>query len=283
MIEIVLREIKIQKNERLAYTVSLMNLLQKLIRESVRPIKRYYARRRDSGYAIKVPSPPTYNQDGLISFHNTSFMEDPAFQSAYQRGVEAAGKDYRFHWRVHVALWIASHAINLEGDFVECGVNKGVLSSCIMKYLNWNERNRNFYLFDTFCGLDETVLLEEEAALGLMEKSKVGYRECFEEVKQNFKEFKNVQFIRGTVPATLDQVEIPKVCYVSIDMNCANPEIAAAQRFWPKMTQGAMMLLDDYAYGISGIQKKAFDQFAKERNTQVLSLPTGQGLLIKST
>ena len=39
------------------------------------------------------------------------------------------------------------------GDFVECGVNKGFLSSAIMEYLDWNSLDRGFYLLDTFAGL----------------------------------------------------------------------------------------------------------------------------------
>ena len=76
----------------------------------------------------------TYNQDGLISNHNHDFMLDPAFCKAYQRGVQAC-QDYKWHWRVHIGLWAAYSGSKLQGDFVECGVNRGVLSSAIMDYL----------------------------------------------------------------------------------------------------------------------------------------------------
>ena len=46
-----------------------------------------------------------YDQDGLRSIHNHEFMDDPAFRKAYERGVRAAGDDYRWHWRVHIGLW----------------------------------------------------------------------------------------------------------------------------------------------------------------------------------
>ncbi len=93
-----------------------------------------------------VLSPPgvRYNQDGLISVHSTEFMTDPRFLKAYARGVRAAGEDYQWHWRVHVGLWASYHAVKLEGDFVECGVNRGALSSAILDYLNWNELDRRF-------------------------------------------------------------------------------------------------------------------------------------------
>ena len=41
------------------------------------------------------------------------------------------------------------------------------------------------------------------------------------------------------------------------------------------------MLLDDYAYHGYLSQKIAMDQFAQEKGIKILSLPTGQGLLVK--
>src|ERR1043166_4934976 len=90
-----------------------------------------------------------YDQDGLRSIHNHAFMEERAFQQAYQRGVQAVGSDsYHWHWRVHIGLWAASNACCLPGDFVECGVNYGFLSSAIMAYLDWNQVGKTFYLLD---------------------------------------------------------------------------------------------------------------------------------------
>ncbi|MBS0623818.1 MAG: class I SAM-dependent methyltransferase [Verrucomicrobia bacterium] len=156
-------------------------------------------------------------------------------------------------------------------------MNKGFLSSAIMQYLNWNSLDRQFYLFDTFCGFDSSLLNKEEA---IRAKNSKQYEDCYEIAKKNFKEFKNTHLIRGSVPSTLSQVQINKVAYLSIDMNCAAPEIAAAEYFWPKMAKGGLIILDDYAYVSMTPQKRAFDKFAKDHHTQILSLPTGQGLLI---
>lgn len=254
------------------------------------PVKQIIKRLiRVTGYDIsRVPPPsraqrlayPKYNQDSLITVHNHDFMKDPEFIAAYERGVKA-DKDHKWHWRVHVALWAASHAKHLEGDFVECGVSKGFLSSAIANYLNWNSLNKQFFLFDTFCGIPEHCLNENERKQGRSEFGKELYSECYEQVKANFAEFKNVHLIRGIVPDTLLTEDIPKVCYLSIDMNCAEPEIAAAEFFWDKMVSGAIALLDDYAYAGFDEQKKAFDKFALSKGIKILSLPTGQGLYVK--
>ena len=83
---------------------------------------------------------------------------DRAHATAYARGVIAVGSDYQWHWRVHVGLWAAFSASKLDGDFVECGVNRGFLSSAIMEDLDWDRLGKTFYLLDTFAGVDEEMI-----------------------------------------------------------------------------------------------------------------------------
>lgn len=224
----------------------------------------------------------SFDEDGLISIHNHDFTKSKKFISAYERGIKAHKSDIGWRWRVHVGLWAASYASKLEGDFVECGVNKGFLSSAIMNYIHWNTIHKKFYLFDTFCGIEKSLVSKEEIALGRIKESESTYSECYKEVKNNFEEYKNVILIRGSVPSTLRNIRIHKVCYLSIDMNNYKPEIAAVEFFWNKIVHGGIILLDDYAYFGYLPQKKAFDAFAHKKRVEILSLPTGQGVIIKT-
>jgi len=159
-----------------------------------------------SNYPVDIDVPEiansVYDQDGLRSIHNHDFKWQPDFSAAYERGVKATGMDYQWHWRVHVGLWAASIAAKLPGDFVECGVNKGFLSSSIMHYLDWNSRDKTFYLLDTFSGLDLRYVSEQELAEGAVEKNKsmidTGmYTVDLEPVRRNFEEWNNVRIIQG--------------------------------------------------------------------------------------
>ncbi|MCX6466256.1 MAG: alpha/beta hydrolase, partial [Pseudonocardiales bacterium] len=68
--------------------------------------------------------------------------------------------------------FVAAFAARLRGDFVECGVNWGFLSSAIMHYLDWDRHGKTFYLFDTFAGLDPKIVSETERRQGAMEQSR---------------------------------------------------------------------------------------------------------------
>jgi len=80
-------------------------------------------------YVLNNKSKVTYNNDGLTTIHNCDFMFDEWFSQAYKKGKETGSWGRAdIYWRTHVACFVAQIGKNLEGDFVECGVNKGGLS-----------------------------------------------------------------------------------------------------------------------------------------------------------
>ncbi|MEE6176638.1 TylF/MycF/NovP-related O-methyltransferase [Mycobacterium sp. 050134] len=229
-----------------------------------------------------------YAADGLISIHRHAFMDDPQFQRAYRRGVQAiGGRDrYHWHWRVNVGLWAASCASRLDGDFVECGVNYGFLSSAVMEFLEWDRLGKTFYLLDTFAGLDSRYITAGESRSGILKKNKKHLRDGFyvnsvDGVRANFAQWHNHRIIVGAIPETLEQVEARTIAFLHIDMNCAPPEVAALRNLWPRLVPGAFVLLDDYAFRGSEEQRLAMDAVASELGVSICALPTGQGLLIK--
>ena len=231
---------------------------------------------------VNIGAKVAYDTDGLATMHNADFIQHPRFATAYAAGkaTDSWGpKDIQ--WRAYVCCWAADIASHLPGDFVECGVNRGGYSRAIIDYVNFQQLDKTFYLLDTFQGLDESRMSDDEKK---RHDPTMGgrYTDCYQAVCDTFKAF-NTRIIQGTVPDTLPQVDTTQVAFLSIDMNCAEPEIAAIHYFWDKLVPGAMVVLDDYAWVSHLPQKEAFDAFATEKNIPILALPTGQGLLMKPT
>jgi hypothetical protein len=190
-------------------------------------------------------------------------------------------EDIHIEWRVMMACWLAAHSKRLVGDFVECGVNTGITSLAICEYINFNTLDRTFYLFDTYQGIPESSMSSREREARLRE-NKMMYPDCFEQATRNFAPFPRARLIRGQVPDSLTTVSIEACAYLHLDMNVAKPERAAIEHFWPKMPSGAPVLLDDYGWMPYREQKESLDDFAKIHGVEIMTLPTGQGLLIKS-
>ena len=229
---------------------------------------------------------PTYADDGLISQHLVGFMEDKLFINAYQYGkATGALKNHPgdIHFRAYIACWAAKHAMGLNGDFVECGVGMGLLSRTVVEYIKFNEIDKKFYLFDTYEGipLSDATNANERANINYL--NNIHFNHHYDgEVSETFKNFPNVKMIKGRVPNSFQDVALNEICYISIDMNNAIAEIEAIKYLWPKLVNGGLIVLDHYAYGPEfSTQKIAWDLFASQKKITILTLPTGQGLIIK--
>ncbi len=221
--------------------------------------------------------PYSFEEDGLATSQNRDFIHDPRFQRAYALGKQTGSwHNHELRWRIHVLLWAAASSARLPGAFVECGVNRGGFARSIISYTDFGHLKKDYYLFDTFSGFDSGQLSDAE-------RQTVApiyhYQECYKDVQREFQAMPFVKIIRGAVPGSL--IDVGPVAFLSIDMNCVAPEIAAAKFFWPHLSPGAFIVLDDYGFTLHHLQKLAFDELAKSWGTEILSLPTGQGLIIK--
>ncbi len=213
-----------------------------------------------------------YAEDGLWTYHAHPFAQDPRFDRAYERAVRAGGDDYRIRWRVHTILWAAERAAAMEGAFVECGTGRGFMASAICDYLEWGERP--FYLYDTFESTPPAGHAVAVASAALP-----NYATGADSVRANFAVWPGVQLVVGRIPETLQ--ETGRVAFLHIDLNHPAAEEAVVRHFWPRLAPGASMVFDDYGFEGYEAQRESADSLGLELGFRVLSLPTGQGLVIR--
>lgn len=227
-----------------------------------------------------VRGPLSYSDEVMSTRQNCDMLADPAFVRAYAAGKQTNswGRS-NMRWRMYNMCYWAWYASQLGGDFVECGVNRGGSALAMALYIDLSNRtDLKFYLLDTFEGFPEEYVLEEERVIGATSNT---YSNSYDYVRSLFTNYPNVELVRGPVPETLEQVSTQRVAFVSIDMNIVQPEIAAAEFFWPRMVRGGVMVIDDYGWSSHRLQKDAFDDFSLQHNVKILVLPTGQGVIMK--
>ena len=243
-----------------------------------------YSKKLVSVKEVGVPDvflgPVTYCEDSLATSNNSGFITEPRFAQAYALArATNPWEGFTSHWRTYIVCWFADLVKNLEGDFVECGVNTGAYSRAVIDYTGFELLDKTFYLLDSFEGMDPGLFTEDEIKRGIRTYLD-HYSNVFDEVTRTFAGF-NVKIIKGYVPATLKECPASRICYLSIDMNSVVPEIEAMNYFWPKVVKGGVVILDDYGFPMHINQKKAFDEFALQHHQTILSLPTAQGIIIK--
>lgn len=204
------------------------------LRDLLRPFVPAWLRR--FRHDIYIVNNSTYSMDGLATVHDADFLNDPLFRESYAfgKGTGSWGLSEP-SWRIYIACWAGRHALRLEGDFVECGVNRGGLSLAVMHYTNFSNQNRRFYLLDTFAGFPDEM---KDLAAGA---NRNDYSECYDDVVRTFSQFPNVSIIRGTIPQTLPQITATSIAFLSIDLNVPEAEVASLTYLWPRLVQGAVM------------------------------------------
>jgi hypothetical protein len=227
----------------------------------------------------------TYAADGFSTTHDASFLNDTRFQEAYRLGEDSGHRicapgDLHIEWRVYVCCWAARHALHVQGDFAECGVSTGIVSRAVAHYVDFGASAKTFWLVDTFEGIP--IEQASDAELGLARsKNARHYFDCHGDVVEHFARYRNVKVIKGRVPEALTSVSDGPFAFVHIDMNIAEPEVAALDHFWGRLSPGGVVVLDDYGSRAHRPQKLALDAVMARFGEPILSLPTGQGLLVK--
>lgn len=225
-----------------------------------------------------------------VKNRNLEFFENPKFDDAYQWSANYQFMGQRspwittdLRWRAHICAWAAMQAKSLEGDFVECGVDTAVLSGCVIKLLEFQKLDRNFYLFDTYSGIpDVSGMTHHEKGIREFMNEKF-YTDCFDFVADKMKDYKNVHLVKGLLPDTLDMLGDRKISYLCVDLNNAPSERAVMERLWGNLVPGAITVIDDYAHKGHEAQYDMWNEFAARHGVMIAALPTSQGLLIKAS
>ena len=147
--------------------------------------------------------------------------------------------------------------------------------------MNFEKSDREYFLFDTYEGIPTVKGMSMSEQKMRQKYNADRYFNSLDFVNEKFKSFPNVRPIKGLLPDTLDKIKGRKIAYLSVDLNNAPSEKAVIETLWPQLSNGAVVVIDDYAFSGHMDQYKMWNDFAASQQRMVATLPTGQGLLLK--
>jgi O-methyltransferase len=228
--------------------------------------------------------------DRLLTLDKSAaFKDDWRFKQALEQVNSSTGANQytspdKISWRLHTLVWAASCALKIPGDFVECGVFRGDMSWVIAEAVDLGHAGKKLYAYDTFEGFDPRYSSEADfpEAPQIFQRLDDDYRspDIYESVVKRFAAKPYVKVIRGAVPDVLRKEAPSSVAFLHLDMNSPSAERAALEVLFERMSQGAIIVFDDYGWVLHRKQKEAADEFMNEHGYSILELPTGQGLAV---
>lgn len=215
-------------------------------------------------------SPGFYLGDNLFTWgRNNSLFDDEPFRTAWQSNIQNEA-DQAIAWRRYILACAAFHCVQLEGDFVECGVYTGTGIKTVVDYLGGVDFPKTFWGYDTY---DYNPVAGHHFA-----GQEAGF---FEKIQARFIHYPQVRLIKGFLPDSFAQGAPDKLAYLHIDLNNANGELAVLDYLFDRVVPSGIIILDDYEWGCYREQKQQEDPWFAARGYRVFPLPTGQGLVIK--
>ncbi len=210
--------------------------------------------------------------DFPINDRGRYLLADKDFRGYFEKFLGSGNwKNFERRWNLAQMLRMLPP---IAGDLAECGVFEGASAYQLCRFAS--EHGRRVHLFDSFQGL--SVPKENDGAYW----TEGGLSASEEKVRANLKEFHCFETFPGWIPKAFTKVADRRYAFVHIDVDLEQPTFDSIAFFYPRVSRGGVMLLDDHGYDTCPGARKAALDFMADKPEPVIDLSTGQGLIIKT-
>lgn len=207
-----------------------------------------------------------------LGWPQLDWWRDDDFNAYLSRFGEEWGMNAGRRWTMHQLLRMVA---TIPGDSAECGAWRGASSFLICKANESSMLAREHFIFDSFEGLSEP----DSSDGSHWHRGDLSVHE--DAVRANLSDCNNVHFMRGWIPTRFSEVAERRFSFVHIDVDLYEPTRDALEFFYPRLSSGGMLLLDDYGFSTCPGATRAVEEYTTRENLQVVGLPYGGGFLIK--
>lgn len=176
--------------------------------------------------------------------------------------------------RLGILYQLACQAGKVPGDAAEIGVYKGGTALLLATALK--KSSQQIHLFDTFCGMPAV-----EPGVDLHRSGDFSDTTA-ESVSNLLQDFDNIHLHPGLFPESLPQdLHDQRFSLVHIDVDIFSSTLACCRFFYPRLSPGGVMIIDDYGFPSCPGVRKAVDEYFNNCDQRPLYLPTGQALIYR--
>lgn len=232
------------------------------------------------------------NLDDIERYWNYPRTGD-AYLEAYQhsRRLTASSDDLAKQMRFHTLMQAVQRVANgqVTGDIAECGCWRGHSSHMIASALAASVWSGHFLIFDSFEGGLSDKSAQDRTQLGDTNpeetlRQKLLFSSNQEAVADVLSPFDFVELHKGWIPEVFEQaadLASRRFALVHIDVDLYAPILASLRFFGPRMSEGGVIVVDDYAASHFPGATTAVDEFIAEYPPKLaLAGQTGGMLLL---
>lgn len=219
--------------------------------------------------STSVSSPPYYEMEFKGIMYAPQYFH-PDFRSHYQFAKSSAATSVEGLWNLYQ---LAKQSLALPGEFFECGVHAGGSALFLARMIEGS--GKTLHLFDTFTGMPATdpvrdVCVGGEFADAPIEKvmAYVGHEDA-------------TVFHKGLIPETFAGLEDVKIALAYVDVDIYRSIMDCCEFIYPRLVNGGVMLIDDYARPSCPGAREAVDEYFADKKSVPLMVDAHQAVVFK--
>lgn len=163
------------------------------------------------------------------------------------------------------------HRKNINGAVAEVGVFKGDFASV----LNQLFPTKTLYLFDTFEGFHQNDAVKEQE--NKFSTSTQDFSQTSIDLVMKKMPFPyQCEIRKGYFPETINGLE-ETYCFVSLDADLYQPIYAGLEYFYPRLSKGGYIFIDDYNNEYYKGSKEAVREYCQKNSIAFVPIPDGCG------
>lgn len=171
-----------------------------------------------------------------------------------------------------ISLELASREIykyGIKGCVAEVGVYRGYFA----EFINHFFPDRDFYLFDTFCGFDSRDIEVEKQNNYSEFEAHTDFLDTCEAIVLDKMEYKErCKIIKGYFPDTTKFIEDKEYCFVHLDTDLYLPTLNGLEYFYPRLSRGGYIFVHDFN-GLAQSVRNAVKDFSNKYSVGYVCLP----------
>lgn len=190
--------------------------------------------------------------------------------------------------RYYVTMKAAYHVLDagVPGSFAECGCWRGQSAHMVATVLKDRKSDRRLYVFDSFeGGLSDKTDEDKDQMANVdpeyIRKEKESFSVTVEEVAENLKEFPFVSLHKGWIPEAFSVADDEKFAFVYLDLDLYEPIRDSLEFFYPRLADGGIIVIDDYAASFWPGVQKSVDEFLANNKTTFSLETIGNMVILK--
>lgn len=176
----------------------------------------------------------------------------------------------------------AIKCMEIEGDFIECGVAAGSQLAVMAQAVIDSKSNKQTFGYDSFEGIPfGTIHDGQQPGIGELDKTKLGVLETtgisshsIENVIENFGKFEvptdKVTFVKGWFQDTVPKSNHDKIALLRLDGDLYESTKVCLKHLLKKVSRGGIVIIDDYQ--LEGCRKSVHEFVPKNKIVEHLGI-----------